>query len=161
MMLLAMSLSGGGAVIDGRLVGTGAGAAIAAAMITAAMGTDVDFEDIAIGGAGDFLKRFTATGTGLLVVGQHAVFVRGRQMIVIASAMPGAALLLSTLFAVCCCCSKRWNSDFLEACSRRKFRIYVRTDDVSIREFLLGGNELVPSDRLHAGPLADAGLAKS
>jgi len=65
-------------------------------MITAAMGSDVDFEDVAIGGAGDFLEGCAATGTDLLVVGQDAVFVRGVKMIVIASAMPIAAALLST-----------------------------------------------------------------
>jgi hypothetical protein len=65
-------------------------------MITAAMGSDVDFEDVAIGGAGDFLEGCAATGTGLLVVGQDAVFVRRVKMIVIAPAMPIAAALLST-----------------------------------------------------------------
>ncbi len=79
-----------------RLPATGAGATIALAMITAAMGSDVDFEDVAIGGAGDFLEGCAATGTGLLVVGQDAVFVRRVKMIVIAPAMPIAAALLST-----------------------------------------------------------------
>jgi hypothetical protein len=49
---------------DGRLFEAGAGAAIAPTMITAAMGLNVDFEDVAIGGAGNFLVGFAATGTG-------------------------------------------------------------------------------------------------
>ena len=64
-------------------------------MIAAAMSFDVDFEDVAVGGAGDFHKRLAATGTTSLVGGQSAVFVLGRQMIVVASAMPLAATLLS------------------------------------------------------------------
>jgi hypothetical protein len=63
-------------------------------MIASAMGSDVDFEDVAIAGAGDFLEGIAATGTGLLVRGQDAVFVRGVEMIVIASAVPTAATLL-------------------------------------------------------------------
>ena len=64
-------------------------------MIAAAMGADFDFEDDARGGAGDFHKRFTASSTTLLVLGQNAVFERSRQMIVMSSAVALAALLLS------------------------------------------------------------------
>ena len=70
-------------------------AAIALALIAAPMGADLDFENVAIGGAGDFLKRFAASGTALLVLGQNAVLGRGRQVIVAASSVPLAAWLLS------------------------------------------------------------------
>ena len=64
------------------------------AMITASMGLHFDFEDFAIGTAWNFHPRLATIGTALLVFGQGDVFVFGRQMIVIASAMPLAAWLL-------------------------------------------------------------------
>jgi hypothetical protein len=64
-------------------------------MITAPVGADFDFEDVAVGGAGDFRTRLAATRTTLLFLGQNAHFVLGVQVIVIASAMPFAAWLLS------------------------------------------------------------------
>jgi hypothetical protein len=65
-------------------------------MIPAPMGADFDFEDVAVGRAGDFLEWLAATGTAFLVVGQRAVFIRDRQVIVVASTMALAAALLST-----------------------------------------------------------------
>ncbi len=59
------------------------------------MGTDLDFEDVAVGGAGNFLERLVTSGTAFLVVGQVAVFMGGGQMIVVASAMAFAAALLA------------------------------------------------------------------
>ena len=44
-------------------------AAIALAVIASAMGTDLDFEDVAVGGAGNFLERQLTSGTAFLVVG--------------------------------------------------------------------------------------------
>lgn len=64
-------------------------------MIAAAMGVDVDFEDVAVGAAGDFLKRLATRGTAALLGGQNARFVGGGQLIVVASAMALAAGLLS------------------------------------------------------------------
>jgi hypothetical protein len=58
------------------------------------MGADVDFEDVAIGGAGDFLQRFAALSAASVGIGQSANFIAARQMLVMASAMPFAAWLL-------------------------------------------------------------------
>jgi hypothetical protein len=66
-------------------------------MITASMGADLDFEDVAVGRAGDFFQWFAATGTALLLFGQGAGFVAGGEMIVVTSAMPFAAWLLPAL----------------------------------------------------------------
>src|SRR4051794_4623445 len=49
-----------------RWLRTGAGAAIAVAMITATMGTDVDFEGVAVGGGRGFLPKLGATGAGVV-----------------------------------------------------------------------------------------------
>jgi len=65
-------------------------------MIASSMGADVDFKDIAVGSAGDFLPGIAATGTALLIIGEGDGFVTGVEMIVVASAMPLAAWLLST-----------------------------------------------------------------
>lgn len=81
----------------GRPVGAAAPAAIAFAMIAATMGANVDFEDVAIGRARNFLQRFAALGATFVLLGQIANFVGGGQMIVIASAMPFAASLLAAL----------------------------------------------------------------
>jgi hypothetical protein len=62
-------------------------------MITAAMSTHLDFENLAVGGAGDFLVRLTAVGTAW--VGQRAVFVLGGQVIVTTATMAFAAALLT------------------------------------------------------------------
>ena len=48
--------------VGGRL-GTGAAAAIALAVVTSAIGADVDFEDVAVGAAGDFLEGHPTGGT--------------------------------------------------------------------------------------------------
>src|SRR5208282_5508116 len=80
----------------GGLLGTLAGAPIALAVIAAAMGANFDFQDVAVGGAGNFLERLAAIGTALLVVGQRTVFVRGGQVVVCSSAMALTAPLLST-----------------------------------------------------------------
>jgi hypothetical protein len=79
----------------GWLIVTAASTAIPLAMIPAPMSADFDFEDVAIGRAGDFLKWFAATRTTFLVIGQGAVFIRDRQMFVVASTMALAAALLS------------------------------------------------------------------
>jgi hypothetical protein len=80
----------------GGLLGTLAAATVALTVIAAAMGANIDFQDIAIGAAGNFLIRLAAIGTAVLIVGQRAVFVRGGQVIVRASAMSLATGLLST-----------------------------------------------------------------
>ena len=81
---------------DGGLTRTLADATIAVPMINATMSTHIDFENVAILGARDFLVRFAAIGTTPLVLGQGTGFVGGGQMIVIASAMSWAASLLTT-----------------------------------------------------------------
>ena len=68
---------------------------IAFAVIASAIAADVDFEDVTVGGGGDFLEGELTIGTAFLVVGQIAVFIGGRQMIVVASAMALAAALLA------------------------------------------------------------------
>jgi hypothetical protein len=82
-----------------RLIGTSATTPIALAMIAASMGADLDFEDVAVGRAGNFLERLMASGTALLVVGQVTRLMGGGQMIVVASAMaPATALLAAGTF---------------------------------------------------------------
>src|SRR5712691_3664096 len=84
---------------EGGRAGTLTAPAIALAVIASAMGADLDFEDVAVGGAGNFLERQVTIGTAFLVVGQVAVFMGGGQMIVVASAMaPAAALLAAATF---------------------------------------------------------------
>ena len=80
-----------------RLIGAAALAAITFAMIATAMGADIDFEDVAVGGAGDFFERFAALATRFLRIGQIVRFVGGGQMVVVASAMAFAAGLLAAL----------------------------------------------------------------
>jgi hypothetical protein len=80
-----------------RLIGAAAAAAIAFAVIAAAMSADVDFEDVAIGGAGNLLQRLAALSTRFLGLGQIARFVGSGEMLVIASTMPFAARLLPAL----------------------------------------------------------------
>src|SRR5260370_848815 len=70
-------------------------------------------------------------------------------------------LAVARVGVVCRCWAGGWHWDWSAAWSRRKFRIYVRTDAVSVRGFVLGGDEPVPSNRLRAGRPADVGLAKS
>jgi hypothetical protein len=41
-------------------------------MIAATMGADLDFQNVAIGSAGDFLKRLLAIGAASLLGGQSA-----------------------------------------------------------------------------------------
>ena len=64
-------------------------------MIAAAMGANLDLDDLAVGRAGDVLVRFAAAGATSLVGGQRTGFVAGRQVIVVASAMAFAAGLLA------------------------------------------------------------------
>jgi hypothetical protein len=80
---------------DEGLSGTGAGAAIALAMIASAMGADLDFEDVAVGGAGNFLEGLAAAKAALLVGGQHAGFVFDGEMLVRSSARAFVARLLT------------------------------------------------------------------
>src|ERR1700677_2008779 len=80
---------------DGGLTRTLADATIAVPMIKAPMSTHIDFENVAILGARDFLVSFATIGTTPLVLGQGAGFLGGGQMIVIASAMSLAASLLT------------------------------------------------------------------
>src|SRR5207244_13467646 len=58
--------------------------------------TNIDFEDIPVGGAGDFLIRRAAVRTAALALGQDAGFMLGRQMVMLTPAMALAAGLLST-----------------------------------------------------------------
>ena len=81
---------------EGGGSGTLTAAAIALAMIASAIAADVDFEDVTVGGAGDFLEGTLTSGTAFVLVGQSAVFIVGGQMIVVTSAMALAAALLST-----------------------------------------------------------------
>ena len=74
---------------------TSRGRPIAFAMIDAAMGLYFDFEENAVGGAGDFLERFATLRTTALILGQIAGLVARGKMIVIASSVPGASRLLS------------------------------------------------------------------
>jgi hypothetical protein len=64
-------------------------------MIASAMGLNFDFEEVAIGRAGNLLEGFAATGAALLIDRQGAVLVFGRQMVVVASAMSVAVGLLA------------------------------------------------------------------
>ena len=64
-------------------------------MIDAAMGLHFDFEEDAVGGAGDFLERFATLRAAALIFGQIAGLVARGKMIVIASSVSGAAGLLS------------------------------------------------------------------
>src|ERR1700730_389879 len=56
----------------GGLLGAPSVPPIALAMIAAPMGANLDFQNVAIGSAGDFLKRLLAIGAASLLGGQSA-----------------------------------------------------------------------------------------
>ena len=79
----------------GRLAGAASGAGIAVAVIDTAVGTDFDFEDLAVVAAGELLPGRTTVLAALLVGRHFEGLVRGRQMVIGSACWPFGTTLLS------------------------------------------------------------------